>query len=107
MKYDVHLISDAQEDLFELYLYVANTDTPEKAERLIRKIEKTCAKLESISIRGYIPPELQAIGVNQYLQIHYKSYRIIYEIRNSKVFVHCIIDGRRDLRELLHNRLLR
>ncbi len=40
MKYDVQLISDAQEDLFELYLYVANTDTPEKAERLIRKIEK-------------------------------------------------------------------
>ena len=31
----------------------------------------------------------------------------IYQIEGQTVFVHCVLDGRRDLQELLERRLLR
>jgi len=34
-------------------------------------------------------------------------YRIIYEVVESNVFVHCVLDGRRSLQELLEMRLLK
>ena len=58
-------------------------------------------------MRGHPPPELERIGMLDFKEIHYKPYRIIYEIYKSEVFVHCILDGRRDLQELLHKRVLR
>ena len=57
--------------------------------------------------RGRIPPELERIGVYEYLEIHVKAYRIIYQIIDNDVFIHCILDGRRDLLELLEYRILR
>ena len=58
-------------------------------------------------IRGHLPPELERIGVLDYKEIHYKPYRIIYQIIESTVYVHCVLDGRRDLQQLLEERLLR
>jgi prevent-host-death family protein len=36
-----------------------------------------------------------------------QDYRILYEVQEQAVFVHAILDGRRDLRDLLERRLLR
>ena len=57
--------------------------------------------------RGHIPPELERIGVFGFREIHFKPYRIVYEIERKGVFIHCVLDGRRDLQELLESRLLR
>ena len=57
--------------------------------------------------RGHVPPELERIGVRGYLEIHFKPYRIFYQIAGRKVFVHCVLDGRRALQEVLERRLLR
>jgi len=34
-------------------------------------------------------------------------YRIIYQIAGRKVFIHCVLDGRRAVQEVLERRLLR
>ncbi len=107
MKFNVEIIADAEDDLFEIYRHVALTDSREKAEKLLDNLEKTCRKLETLPGRGHIPPELERIGVFEYLEIHYKPYRIIYQVIRSNVFIHYVLDGRRDLQELLQQRLLR
>lgn len=107
MKYRVVLLSDAREDLFEIYNYVAINDSVNNAEKLIDNLENTCLKLSQFPHRGHIPPELDRIEVHDYLEIHYKPYRAIYQIIGTTVFVNCILDGRRDLSELLQKRLLR
>lgn len=107
MKYQVHIISDAQEDIYEIYQYVANNDSPVEAERLLNKLEATCLSLSTFPNRGHVPPELKRVAVFDYLEIHYKPYRIIYQIRSKRVYVHCVLDGRRDLEDLLRHRLLR
>ena len=57
--------------------------------------------------RGHIPPELERVGVYEYREIYFKPYRIIYQIVESDVYIHCVLDSRRDLEDLLQERLLR
>lgn len=107
MKYQVFILKDAEQDILDLYDYIAVNDSLSKADRLIDKLEEKCKSLPEFTNRGHIPPELYRISVYNYLEIHYKPYRIIYQIIDKNVFIHCILDGRRDLTDLLHERILR
>ena len=107
MKYKVYLISDAEEDIFAIYNYISISDSIEKAEHLLDKIQETCLSLTDLPDRGHIPPELERIGVIEYREIHFKPYRIIYQVIESNVYIHCILDGRRELQELLEKRIIR
>ena len=101
--YDV----DVSQDLKDIAGYVARHDSPEKAIRLLTNLEETCEKLEDYPDRGHGPKELVRLEIFQYLEVYYKPYRILYEIAHNIVYVHCIIDGRRDIESVLRQRLLR
>jgi len=107
MKFKVNFIFDAENDLFEIYKYVYLNDSEERAEKLFDKLHQKCLALQGIPQRGHIPPELRLLEIEDFLEIHYKPYRIIYRILNDEVFVHCILDGRRDIQKLLEERLIR
>ena len=107
MTYEVLLADDAQNDLLEIYRYVAFNDSLEKADQLLDKLEELVQALDSLPTRGPIPPELARIGVTDYREVHFKPYRVIYRIEGQRVFVYCVLDGRRDLQSLLEQRLLR
>lgn len=105
MTFRIVLTADAERDLLELYRYVAINDAPEKA--LLANIEEKISSLEQMPARGHYLPELERIGVLEFREIFFKPYRIIYEVSGETVCVHCILDGRRDLVDLLQDRLLR
>jgi toxin ParE1/3/4 len=107
MKYKVVFDPLAKLDLKEIFLYVAVNDSIQSANKLLDVLEETCYKLEKYPERGHIPPELKTTGIKSYLEIYYKPYRIIYEIENSLVYIHSVIDGRRNIQEILSNRFLR
>lgn len=107
MTFSVHIIADAEQDILDIYRYVARNDSTEKADRLLDNLEKTTLKLATTPERGHYPPELERVGVREYREIFFKPYRIIYQVVKSDVYVYCVLDGRRDLQDLLENRLLR
>lgn len=107
MNYRVNLLKNAEDDLFEIYKYVFFNDSEENAENLFAKLYKKCSQLREHPYRGHVPPELVLLEINEFLEIHYKSYRIIYQIIKNEVFVHCALDGRRDIQNILQERLLR
>jgi len=107
MKFAVHLVVDAESDLLDIYRYVARNDSVEKADRLLDNLEKTIMKLGTMPLRGHFPPELERIGVLEFREIFFKPYRIIYQVIKTDVYVHCLLDGRRDLQDLLQQRVLR
>jgi toxin ParE1/3/4 len=107
MKYKVIIDPRAKLDLKEIFIYVALNDSIQSANKLLDALEETCFKLEKYPERGRIPPELRPTGIKNYIEIHYKPYRIIYEIEKDLVYIHCVIDGRRNIQEILSNRLLR
>lgn len=106
MSFSVHLTDDAVRDLEELYDYIDHHDVPGKAEYVLEQIEKVFTSLSENPRRGVYPKELVSIGIKEYREIFFKPYRIIYRIMEEKVFVLLIVDGRRNMQELLQRRLL-
>jgi len=107
MKYYVRLTEDAENDLLDIHAYVATNDSPEKADRLLDKLEAVCCALADLPSRGHAPPELAPTGLRQYLEIHLKPYRILYEIAGRYVYLLAVWNGRRDVSALLERRLMR
>lgn len=62
MNYEVLIVSDAEEDIFEIRNYVATYDSVEKAKYLVTKLKETCRSLSTLPNRGHIPPKLERIG---------------------------------------------
>ena len=107
MKFRVHVIADAESDLLDIYRYVACADSPARADGLLSQLEEACLQLESHPHWGHVPPELERIGILDYREIHVHAYRIIYRTTGRDIYIYCVLDGRRNLQELLERRLLR
>jgi toxin ParE1/3/4 len=107
MKYKVLIDPQAKQDLREIFIYVALNDNLRSTNKLLDSLEDKCYKLEKYSERGHIPAEIKSTGIKKCLEIHYKPYIIIYEIDNDVVYVHSVLDGRRNIQEILSDRLLR
>jgi toxin ParE1/3/4 len=107
MTYKVYFVEDAEKDLFEIGEYIRQKGYPLTAQELIAEVKNICSRLSRMPDRGHIPPELERVGIFDYREIHLKVYRIIYQIINSDVYIHCILDGRRDIQSILQQRMLR
>jgi len=106
-RHRVRITEDAERDLIDIYRYVAANDSVEAAEYLWNELESLCHGLAELPFRGHVPPELGRIGVTAYREVHFKPYRVIYELIGNTAFIHCVLDGRRDMQSLLERRLLR
>ena len=106
MSYNVLLTDDAVRDLEELYDYIRDHDSPEKADHVLDKIEKAFNSLAELPDRGVYPKELSVLGIRDYREIFFKPYRIICRTIGKFVYVLLITDGRRDMLALLNRRLL-
>ena len=107
MTYRVFFIANAEQDLNEIFHYIKNAGYPLNAKKLISQIRKACSDLSEFPERGRIVPELNRIGISDYRELIVKVYRIIYAIDGKNVYIHCIIDGRRDIQTILQQRMLR
>jgi len=106
-RYRVRLTEDAEQDLIDIYRYVATQDSIEKADYVLDQLQSLCSDLDEMPQRGHLPPELDRIGLTAYREVNFKPYRVIFEVIGQNVFVLCILDGRRDMQSLLERRLLR
>jgi len=106
-RYRVRLAEDAEQDLIDIYRYIVFHDSVEKAAYVLDQLESLCSRLTELPERGHVPPELDRIGVANYREVYFKPYRVIYEVIRQDVFIHCILDGRRDMQSLLERRLIR
>jgi toxin ParE1/3/4 len=94
-------------DMLDIHRYIVRSGSPLNANHLLDHFEEVIGSLSEMPERGHYPPELERLGIYQYLEIHLKVYRIIYQIIGPDVFVHAVLDGRRDIPELLYQRLIR
>lgn len=106
-RYRVRLTEDAEQDLIDIYRYIALHDSVENADYVLDQLESLCSRLTELPERSHVPPELDRIGVTNYREVNFKPYRVIYEVIRQDVFIHCVLDGRRDIPSLLERRLIR
>ena len=103
----VRIAKEAEEDLAELVDHIAQHDSVERANYVLERLLTVCERLEQHPGRGHFLPELRSLGIKTYREVHFKPYRIVYEVIGRVVFIQLIVDGRRSLQAILERRLLR
>jgi len=106
MAFRVVLTEDAERDLEELFTHIATYDSLPSAERVLGRILAIADSLTATPTRGSQPSELRALGDQEYRQVFFKPYRLIYRVVGKQVVIYLIADGRRDMQSLLARRLL-
>jgi plasmid stabilization system protein ParE len=104
-KYNIEFTQWAESDLDEIATYIAENDSISKAVRVYRKIKEKILSLNDLVERGRIVPELKRIKVMDYREIIYNPYRIIYLVKNKTVFIIAVFDGRREIDDLIYQRV--
>ena len=107
MAFRVLLVEDAERDIDDIHSYIALSDSPERADRVLDALEELCDSLAELPGRGNVPKELRDLGITPYREVHHTPYRVIYQVLGDEVVIHCVLDGRRDMESLLQRRLLR
>ena len=80
---------------------------PVFASRFIEVVESRIQELESLPERGRVVPELEKRSIVDYREFIEGNYRIIYKVENLKVYILSIVDGRRNLEEVVLSKLMR
>lgn len=106
MRREVVLTQDAERDLEELYAYIAKFDSRKSADHVLDKVLSIAETLATFPERGSQPPELRSVGMQEFRQVFFKPYRVIYRIHDAQVVIYLIADGRRDMQSILARRLL-
>ena len=103
----VAILDSAGQDLKDLRSYIIKEFSRDTWLKTFGKVKTSIRTLAKFPLLGAIPPELEALHLTQYRQIVSGKNRIIYEPRPDAVYVHMIVDARRDMKSLLMQRLMR
>ena len=105
-KYPVIWASVAEKDLKQIIDHIA-MDSPGNALQILKEIKQKAANLRTLPERGRIVPELQDQGIHIYRELVVVPWRIIYRISPASVYVLSVIDARRNVEDILLDRLVK
>lgn len=107
MTLQVVFLRSAECDLKDLRAYILKRFGSHVWQDSYRQIKDSVKTIAQFPESGCIPDELENLGLAQYRQVIAGMNRIVYETRNSTVYIHIVCDTRKDLRSLLMARLLK
>ena len=105
-QYVVNITVNAKKDLREIISYIARNN-PKTALKILEKIETKIDTLDHFPYRGGYIPELLKRNIKDYRQLLESPWRIIYKIDKNVVNVLLIVDSRRNIQDILMERLIK
>ena len=105
-KFEVLLTEGAEQDLEAIHDYISKFDCVANANYVLDELVGVVESLSKFPERGSYPKELVGLGIKEYRQTFFKSYRVIYRVTGNHVIIYLIADGRRDMQSVLERRLL-
>jgi len=106
LRYRVVWTESAARDYESVLDYVAAHSGLLNAQHLDAKLDKAISVLDTSPARCRIVPELRLEGLTAYRELIVRPYRIMFRIHGKDVVLLSVFDGRRDLAELLLERVL-
>jgi toxin ParE1/3/4 len=103
--YEIIWSNVAENDLINIIEYIS-VDSPQNALEILEKIRQKTSSLYTLPERGRIVPELQGQGIFQYRELVIPPWRLMYRIAEREIFVMSVIDSRRNVEDVLLNRLI-
>ena len=107
MKYKIIWTKSAEQDLNQIIDYILAKEEFNNAKKIYEKIKVRINLLDNNPEQGRVVPELKLLKIKKYREIIISPWRVIYKIEKEKVFILLVIDGRRNLEEILLDRLIR
>lgn len=95
----------AIQDLGQIVGAIA-ADSSESAASIADPIGRRASSLSNLSERGRVVPELAAHGLLGYRELIVAPWRLFYRIEKARVVVLAVFDDRRNMEDLLLDRLL-
>ena len=95
----------AQEDLRRVVEYIA-IDNEVQAKKVYLTLRQKAENLRQMPLQGRIVPELRYYGILAYRELISPPWRIIYKVEELKVWVLAVIDGRRNMEDILLDRFI-
>jgi toxin ParE1/3/4 len=105
MNRPVRITAAAKRDLEEIHDWIAQHDSPAKANYALNRLVAAANSIAALPGRGSRPTELPPGLKMDYRQVFFKPYRVIYRVTRTEIVIHLIADGRRNLQSLLFDRL--
>ena len=94
----------ARRDLFGIVDYLAGRN-PDAAAATLETLQRKASTLRAAPHRGRLVPELQRLQMREYRGLIIAPYRLIYRISGHLVLVLGVFDSRRNLEDILLERL--
>lgn len=105
-RFEIVVSKEAEDDLDAIYRCMARVDGIAQTNSIEDRLMATILSLETSPLRGKSPLEIQKLGVADFYEIESAPWRIFYYVQQEMVGVVAVLDGRRNVAELLQRRLL-
>jgi toxin ParE1/3/4 len=96
----------AKNDLREIINYIAYNSISIAQDKL-NLIKEKSTEILDFPEKGRIIPELEKENITSYREIIISPWRLMYKIQNNCIYILAVIDGRRNIEDILLKRQLR
>ena len=97
---------DAGEELIEIISYIKNNTGKINAEKIYKKIIKEINKASGNASGRRISPMLKEFGITDIHQLNIHPWIIYYRVNKKEMKIISIIDSRRNLDEILYQKIV-
>ncbi|MCL2763753.1 MAG: type II toxin-antitoxin system RelE/ParE family toxin [Treponema sp.] len=106
MKHEIIWSKDAGDELVDIISYVKYNTGNITAKKINDKIMNEVEQISENPEGRKIAPLLREFGVNHIHQFNISPWIIYYKLENNKMEIISIIDGRRNLEEILYKKIM-
>jgi addiction module RelE/StbE family toxin len=105
-KYIINITQNAENDLDEIISYISRNN-PQTALKILKKLQDRIQTLDHFPYKGGYVPELLQKNIKDYRQLNESPWRIIYKVEDKIVNILTVIDSRRNIQDILINKLIK
>jgi len=97
---------DAKSDLTEIISYIRERSGGKISREIFDRFQEKVTKAAEFPESCRIVPELSEIGVVEIREIIESPWRIFFRSSNSELSIISVIDGRRNVEEILYRKMM-
>ena len=106
MKHEIIWSKDAGDELGEIISYIKFNTGKMTAEKVYKKIINKVNQISENPQGRRIAPLLREFWINYIHQLNISPWIIFYKVEDKKMEIISIIDGRRNLEEILYRKMM-
>ena len=97
---------DASDDLMGIISFIAERSGKKVARGIYSRIKEKVESIREFPATGRMVPELTSIGITEIHELIEPPWRIFYRIYQNEVRILSVVDGRRNIEEILYRKVI-